>query len=84
MEMDLERFFRSDDMALVTYLKVEGHTPQRVAFEGGTCYWWFLITDSLLDAAQAFGAREGLVEPREYSKMFATTKSEFYSAERRG
>lgn len=75
-----DQHFRTDDMALVTFLKVEGHTPQEVGYEGDTCYWWFLITDAMLATVQAFGAREGLVEPREYSKMFATTKNEFYSA----
>lgn len=78
-----DNMFRSDDMALVTFLKGEGHTPQRVGWEAGTCYWHFLLTDSLVAAVQTFGAREGSVEPREYSKLFASTKDEFYNAKPR-
>lgn len=75
---DYENFFRSDDMGMVTYLKLEGHTPQKIGYEGESCFWWFMITDSLLAAIESFGAREAQVEPREYSKMYAATKREFY------
>lgn len=75
---DPGQHFKSDDMALVTYLKLVGHTPQGVGMEFDTCYWYFIKTDSLLDDVQSFGAREARVEPREYSKFFATTRSELF------
>lgn len=73
-------FFKTSDMALVTFMRVEGHTPQDVDFIDDTCFWWFMITDAMMETVQTFGAREGQVEPREYSKMFSVTKDEFYSS----
>ena len=71
---------KTNDMALVSYLKVLSHTPQEVIFEGQTCYWYFTETDGLMDAIDVFGAGDAMVEPREYNKHFAHTKREFWQA----
>ena len=75
-----EQFYRSDDMALVTYLKLEGFTPQQVGWLGQTCYWWFRITESLENSIEAFDGGDALVEPGDYSSQFNLTKREFYDS----
>lgn len=80
-ELQAEKFFRSDDMSLVTYLKLQGHTAQQVAWVNETCYWWFLMTDALVGDVQSFGARDGRVEPREFSRAFATTRKDFFDSQ---
>ena len=76
---DPEEFYRTTDMSLVTFLKMEGHTPQDILWEDPTCYWIFRITDSLLDAVDDYTEGAARVDPREYNREFSTTKREFYS-----
>jgi hypothetical protein len=78
--LDPRKFYRTNDMAMVTFLKTRGHPVQAVLWHGDTCYWNFRATDSLLDATEDF--LEGLanVEPREYSRIFNETKREFYDS----
>lgn len=80
IEFDPEEFHRTNDMAMATYLKVQGHTSQRVIWEGGTCYWWFRINESLLDCVESFTNGDALIEPREYNRVFTQTKREFYDS----
>jgi hypothetical protein len=79
-ELDPEEFFKTNDMAMATYLKMQGHSVQRVLWTGPTCYWVFRVTDALLDATEDFLGGESRVEPREYSKKFSETKKEFYDS----
>lgn len=65
-------------MALVTFLKLEGHTPQQVVAESDTVFWYFRMNDDLEDAMAAFNGGDARVEPREYNKVFSSTKREFY------
>jgi len=73
--------FRSNDMALVTYLKMCGFSCQRTEWDGGTCYWYFMNGPRLLETAEMFATGEALVEPREYNKIFGLTKHEFYDSD---
>lgn len=77
-DLDPEKFHRTDDMALVTFLKMEGHTAQQVAAKSDTVYWWFRLNDDLEDAIAAFDGGDARVEPREYNRTFGLTKKEFY------
>jgi hypothetical protein len=73
--------FRTNDMALVTYLKMCGFSCQRTEWDGGTCYWYFMTGPKLLGAAETFASGEAVVEPREYNKIFGLTKHEFYDSD---
>lgn len=71
------RQFRTSDMALATFLRLELYDVQEVKIDDtGTCYWYFDGVDSLHESCEAF--REGIarVEPREYNRLFAVTKKE--------
>lgn len=77
-DLDPERFYRTDDMAMATFLRMEGFTAQQVGWIGETCYWWFSSGDNLVDCVEAFLNGEASIEPREYSRQFALSKREFY------
>lgn len=73
-------FYRTNDMAMVTFLKIQGHPVQEVAWESDTCYWIFRITEVLLGQVEMFLAGEARIEPREYNRVFNSTKREFYDS----
>ena len=77
-QFDIDDFHKTNDMSLVTFLKLKGHSPQDIAWSGGTCFWIFRVSDPLLDLMDNFNEGKALVEPREYNKVFSTTKKEFY------
>ena len=80
LELHPEDFYRSSDMAMVTYLKLCGHPVQQVLWMGDTCTWVFRVTDPLLDATEDFLSHRALVEPREYNKKFNETRKEFFES----
>lgn len=73
--------YRCNDMALVTYLKQNGHSVQSVFWEADTetVYWTFMVVSSLMDLINQFASGEARVEPREYNRLFQLTKREMYS-----
>ena len=71
-----EEFYRTSNMALVAYLKVEGHAAQAVRWEGESCYWYFDKSDPLLERIDTFMAGKALVEPKDYNRVFGLTKKE--------
>lgn len=79
-DLDPDEFFRTNDMAMSTYLKVKGHVAQQVDWKSGTCYWIFRASDLLLDEVDTFLAGEALIEPKEYNRVFTQTKREFYDS----
>lgn len=76
--LDPEEFYRTNDMAQATYLKLQGHSVQRVAWADDSCYWYYRITDAMLDDLEDFSEGKALVEPREYNRFFNRVKREFY------
>lgn len=82
-QLDPEDFFRTNDMAMATYLKLRGHSAQTITWLSGTCYWVFRVTDALLDAVELFTGGEAVVEPKEYNRVFTQTKREFYDSKSR-
>jgi hypothetical protein len=80
LDLDPEEFFRTNDMAMATFLKLNSHSVQRMTWVGGTCYWIFRVTDDLLECVEEFTAGEARVEPREYNRVFTQTKREFYDS----
>lgn len=76
----LEDFYRTNDMAMVTFLKISGHSVQKVMWEADTCYWVFWARETLLAQVEMFLAGEARIEPREYNRVFNSTKREFYDS----
>jgi hypothetical protein len=71
--------YRTSDMALSAYLKVEGHDCQDVVLDGDTCYWIFVSTPRLVGCIEAFRGGAVQVDLKEYNRLFGATKREFYS-----
>lgn len=77
----LDDFYRTNDMAMVTFLKISGHSVQKVFWEAGTCYWVFRVSEVLLELIDTFLAGNARIEPREYNRVFNSTKREFYDTQ---
>ncbi len=76
----LDQFYRTNDMALVTFLRLEGQVHQAVVWEHHTCYWIFERTNGLSESIDAFNEGIALVEPKAWSKMYNITKTEFHES----
>lgn len=76
--VSLGDFYRTNDMAMVTYLKISGHAVQRVLWEAGTCYWLFRASEFMLSQMEQFLSGQARIEPREFNRVFSHTKREFY------
>jgi hypothetical protein len=75
-QLSPEEFYRTSNMALVAFLKLQGHASQTVRWEGESCYWYFDKSDPLLDIVDTYMSGDALVEPREYNRVFGLTKKE--------
>lgn len=72
--------FRSNDMGCVAFLMVQGHSSQRLEFDGGTGYWVFLATSKLYEDVEAFQQGTARVDPRQYNQRYAEAKRQFFNA----
>lgn len=72
--------FSTNDMAMATYLRMEGHPVQRCEWPADeeSCLWFFYATESLMISFNDFTGGTALVEPRRYNREFGATKREFY------
>jgi hypothetical protein len=77
---DKIEYFRTNDMAMVTFLRLQDHPVQEVFWEAGTCYWRFMATSQLLSDVQAFEDDIAVVNPKRYNRAFSSTKQEFYDS----
>jgi hypothetical protein len=71
---DTAEFFRTNDMGLAAYLTLNGHDLQGEDWQGGTCYWKFLLTPSVHERVEVWLAGEALVEPIAYNRAFNSIK----------
>lgn len=78
-----EEPFKTNDMAMATYLEMEGHTPQKIEFEGQNCFWHFMYIPSLVAAVDSFLSQTALVTPQAYNRSFAAVKREMVDARAR-
>jgi hypothetical protein len=77
---DPDRFYRTTDMALVTWLRYSGHEPQAVSWQQRQCGWIFHRNHQLMERVDAFHEGSAKPEVREYNRLFGVTKAEFYNA----
>jgi hypothetical protein len=78
-----EEPFKTNDLAMATYLEMEGHPPQKIEFEGQDCFWHFLYIPALVAAVEAFLSQTAQVTPQAYNRAFATVKREMIDARAR-
>lgn len=72
--------YRTSDMALVTYLRMEGFDVQDVILdESSTCYWYFCQEPEFLQRVGVFRNGDARVEPKEFNRMFMVTKKEMFA-----
>lgn len=75
---EVPEILRTNDMAMVSYLRLMGHAVQEVFWDESQCYWKFLINQGLLSEYEKFVGGKALVDPREFSKYYAITKRELH------
>jgi len=77
-ELDPNTFYKTNDMALVTYLRIQGHPPQGTRWHSSSCMWVFRVNNSLIELVDAFMDDKALVNPKEFNRHFTDTKKELY------
>lgn len=75
--------FRTDDMGIVTFFRINNVSHRGIAWENAVCYWNFELTPQVLSLLGQFTSGKALVEPKAYSREFARTKREFYQSDRK-
>ena len=70
--------YKSNDMAMVTYLRLNGLQPQGQDYQNGVCYWKFEYSEALRHLRDDFAMDRALVNPKEFSRHFAITKRELF------
>jgi len=63
-------FFRTNDLGLAAYLTLNGHASQGEDWQGGTCYWKFLLIPSINELVELYLSHQALVEPVAYNRAF--------------
>ena len=71
----------TDDMAMVAYLKMKGHAPETISWnpEASLCRWQF-NANAVPDATD-FMEDRALVNPRHFTRAFASAKREMHRAQ---
>jgi hypothetical protein len=70
--------WRTKDMALAAYLCTRDLRYERLGQEGGSCYWYFVESDDLLEEVDKFLQGDALVEPGAFNNNFARMKREMF------
>lgn len=72
--------WKCDDMALASYLSMEGNEIIKFHWELGSCFFVFTETDDLLDAVNDFVGGYARVDPRKYNMTFAQIKRRMFAS----
>lgn len=70
--------FVTEDMTLVTVLKLRGIEPCTHRRSSGGCQWVFDSTDAVDDVVQEYASGEAYVEPMEFSRKLGLVRTEMY------
>lgn len=73
---------RTDDVALVAYLRLMGHHPESVFYdlESNVCRWEY-GPDSV-EEAETYLEDQAVVNPRRFTRSFGAAKREMFEAKR--
>ena len=70
--------FTTQDMTLVTVLKIHGIEPESMGEVGGGCQWVYRATNTLDDIVSEYVNEQEFVEPRDFAKKMAMVRGEMY------
>lgn len=72
---------QTNDMAMVSFLRMNGHTPTKIEIDDrGICHWHF-SGDGVFDLGNDFIEDRALVNPRRFTKFYAITKREMFTSQ---
>lgn len=78
-ELDPNIFYKTNDMALVTFLRIQGHPVQGTRWQNNSCMWVFRVNNNLLELVDDFMSDRAKVNPKEFNRHFTDTKKELYN-----
>jgi hypothetical protein len=76
--MTEDRLFKTEDMALVTTLKLRGIEPEEMVRSGQGVSWIFLRDETANDVVDEYAMGEAYVEPQEFVRKLGLVRSEMY------
>lgn len=62
--------FKTNDLGMAAYLTMSGHALQGEDWQGGTCFWKFLLIPSVSELVELYLSHQALVEPVAYNRAF--------------
>jgi hypothetical protein len=72
--------FRTQDMAMVTYLLIRGYQHHHLERIEGGCHWVYEERDpSMQRSVEEYRQDEAWVEPREFTRKLALVRREMYT-----
>jgi hypothetical protein len=70
--------FVTEDMTLVTVLKMRGIEPAALSKSNGGCRWSYSPTRTLEEIVDEYNSEECYVEPKEFSRKLGLVRTEMY------
>jgi hypothetical protein len=80
LDLDPREFYMTNDMALVTWLRLNRQSVQHIQWRGNNCHWAFRVNDVLLELVKEYMADKAMVNPKEFNRSFSDTKRELYDS----
>ena len=71
--------WRTQEMALVAFLSLQGIEHMNMERNGRSCFWYFEESDELHDKVDEYLQGDGLVEPRAFNDTFARIKRDMFA-----
>lgn len=76
----MDQQFQTEDMAFVTYLKINGIEPSRMERKGRIVCWIFERTEELIGFKDEYFSGEAYVEVRDLVQKLAQVRRTMYDA----
>lgn len=70
--------FETEDMTLVTVLKLRGIEPTEMTQSSGGCRWHYTHTRTVDEILDEYNAGECYTEPREFARKMGLVRQEMY------
>lgn len=71
--------YKTDDLAMATFLTSSGHTHQRLERRGNSCLWIFIALGNVFDLVEQYQTGGARVEPCDFTIASADLRREMHS-----
>jgi hypothetical protein len=70
--------FRTEQLSLAVFLKLEGNCHQKLEMRGDKAVWVFLVTDELIELVNDFQLDVAQVSPKEFIDELSSCRRELF------